>query len=105
MENIYVGKKALKCLKFFEKAETAGTEVSYRCIRCRGCVDCKKSEKIECISIAEEVEQGLIDKSVNVVPDEGYTMAKLPFVCDPVAKLASNKHIAEKILWSSKKFE
>ena len=101
--NTFINKKAPKSLKQFEKVEAAGTEASYRCIRCRGCTDCKISEKIDSISIKEEVEQGVIDKSVKVVPNEGITIARLPFLCDPKTKLISNQKIAEKIYWGQVK--
>ena len=76
--------------------ENAGTDISYRCINCRSCKECKKSAQVECISLQEELEQGLIDKSVSVNPDECYAEAYLPFLCDPVKKLANNYNIAEK---------
>ena len=94
---VHLCKKTLKCLKSFEEVESAGTEVSYRCVRCRVCPDCKKSENIECISIHEEVEQGIIDKSVIVNLEKGYTTAKLPFMCDPIQKLAPNEYIAKRV--------
>ena len=55
----YLIKKQLKFVKRFEEAELAGSEVFYRCVRCRGCPDCKRGERIDCISIQEEVEQPL----------------------------------------------
>ena len=45
----------------------------------------------ECISVQEEVEQALVDKSVKVNLDLNYTSALLPFLSDPVARLASNE--------------
>ena len=93
---MFLAKKPSK-LKVFEEIEAAGTEVSYRCVRCRGCQDCKNSGNIECISIQEEVEQKIIDNSVTVNLERGYTIAKLPFLCDPVQKLAPNKNIAQRI--------
>ena len=95
--NVFLSKNSLKCLKQFEEVESAGTEVSYRCARCRGCPDCATSKNVECISIHEEVEQGLIDKCVKVNLEEGYTTAKLPFICDPIQKLAHNEYIAKRI--------
>ena len=93
----YLIKKQLKFVKRFEEAELAGSEVSYRCVRCRGCPDCKRGERLDCISIQEEVEQTIIEKSVTVDLDKGCTSAKLPFLCDPAQKLASNKYQAKKI--------
>ena len=94
---VYIKKRQLKCVKNFESVENSGTEASYRCPKCRGCAQCKKSALVENISIKEEVEQGLIDSCVTVNLDESYTESKLPFICDPVTKLTSNRHIAEKV--------
>ena len=43
------------------------------------------------------MEQALIDKSVKVNLDQNRTSALLPFLSDPVTKLASNEKIALKI--------
>ena len=95
--DVFVSKRPPKALARFEEAENAGTEISYRCVRCRGCQECKKGARIECISVQEEVEQTFIDKTVTVNLDKGFTLAKLPFLCDPTKKLAPNRHIARKI--------
>ena len=55
---------SLKQQNIFNLVENAATEISYRCISCRDCKDCLNNEHIENISIREEVEQDLIDKSV-----------------------------------------
>ena len=83
--------KNIKAGKLFESIEKAGTEILYRCANCRNCSDCKNSEKIEFISIQEEVEQNIIDKSVHVNLVKGETIAKLPFISNPVIKLAPNR--------------
>ena len=85
--------------KFFEKVESAGTEATYRCLCCRGCKDCKTGERIEFISIQEEVEQDVINRSFKVDLNKGYVIAKLPFICDPLKRLVSNEHIAKKIFF------
>ena len=95
--SVHVNERPLKCLKRFEESESVGTEIYYRCVRCRGCTDCTNGERIDCISIQEEVEQTIIEKSVNGNLDKGCTVVKLPFLCDPVKKLAPNKHQARKI--------
>ena len=71
--------------------------VSYRCVKCRGCPDCKNSGNIECISIQEEVEQAVIDKSVTVNLELGYTQAKFPFLTNPKYRLGTNVNIARSI--------
>ena len=57
---------SMKQQNVFNQVENAATEISYRCISCRDCKDCDNNEHIENISIREEVEQDLIDKSVQV---------------------------------------
>ena len=91
-DEVYFAKRSPKCLKNFEIVESAGTEVSYR-----GCPDCKNSGNIECISIQEEVEQAVIDKSVTVNLELGYTQAKLPFLTNPKYRLKTNDNIARSI--------
>ena len=81
----------------------AGTEASYRYIRCRGCPDCKKSAEIESVSLQEEIQHGLIDKIVTVNPDECYTEAYFPFLCDPTKRLVTNLHRSNKIYYSQVK--
>ena len=47
----------------------------YRCIECKNCSECKKSVRIESISIQEEVEQSIIEKSIEVATKKGITVA------------------------------
>ena len=89
-DSLSYGIKILKCQKAFENIENAGTEVNYRCISCRNCADCKKGERIELISLQDEYEQNLIDKSIEVDIVKGLTLARLPFVESP-EKLVPNK--------------
>ena len=99
----YTAKAVPRCLKKFEEVDSAGTEASYRCIRCRGCKNCIKSAQIECISLREEQEQGLIEKSVTVDPEGCFSEAYLPFLCDPTKKLVTNFHRALKFYMSQVK--
>ena len=85
--------------KFFEKVESAGREASYRCVRCRGCKDCGTGERIEFISIQDEVEEDVINCSFKVDLNKGYVIAKLPFICDPLKKLVSNEHMPKKSIF------
>ena len=71
----------------FHQVENAATEISYCCISCRDCKDCLNNKHIENISIREEVEQGLINKSVQVNIQNLCTTAKLPFTHNPMVKL------------------
>ena len=96
----YNKRSKLKLDKKIEIIENAGTDVSYRCVQCRDCSICKQNEKIEYISIQEEVEQNIIDKSVKVDLVTCETTAKLPFMKDPSQKLSQNEHIALKVFKS-----
>ena len=88
----------------FDKVEAAGTQVSYRCVRCRGCPDCKRSQKVDMISIQEEVEQDLIERCVEVDLENRTTTHKLPFLFNPETKLPpSNVHAATRIYESQVK--
>ena len=83
-------------LKQFEQVEDAGSEIWYRCKECRGCPLCKSGGQIETISIREEVEQDVINKSVTVDLEAGKTTARLPLLHDIAVKLAPNKDQALK---------
>ena len=77
--------------KHFEEVENAASEILYRCINCRSCLKCRNGEQIEYISVKEEVEQDLINKSVAVDIHQGITKARLPLLDDPILKLVPNK--------------
>ena len=68
-----------------------------RCVDCRNCPECKKGGKIESISIQEEVEQHLINRSVDVDIRKVITRAKLPFIFNPSSKLLRNENVAWKV--------
>ena len=88
---VYATKRTPKCVREFDEIERAGTEITFRCVECRACVKCKTSGRIEAISIQSEIEQGIIDRSIEVDPVEGVVTAKLPFVVDdPDSRLALN---------------
>ena len=75
----YTAHRPPKNSKMYEEVENAGTEVTCRCVECRNCSKCKKNGQIESISIQEEVEQSIIECSVEVNVQRGITVAKLPF--------------------------
>ena len=62
--DVYAAKKPTKCIKSFDEIENTGTEVTYRCIDCRNCPECKKSQRLDSVSIQEEVEQSIINRCV-----------------------------------------
>ena len=80
--------------KYYEEVENAASEILYRCINCRKCQKCRNGEKIEYISIKEEIEQDLINQSITIDTNACQTTAKLPLLEDPVMKLAPNKNKA-----------
>ena len=88
---------AVRQIRAFEEAENAGSIITYRCVDCRGCLRCKKSKQIENASIEEELGKELIDESVTFNEETGRMEAVLPFLEDPVKKLAPNKDIAYKM--------
>ena len=94
---VYLSRRGPKCLKFFEELDKSGTNISYRCMDCRSCTECKKGGLIEEISIQEEVEQDLINKSVAVDIEKRTCTAKLPFIVDPDSRLIPNLKTARKI--------
>ena len=84
-------------LKSFNEAEEAGSEISFRCIKCRDCKECKNHDHIEAMSIKEEVEQDLIERSVDVDLERCVVEASLPLIADPQVKLVPNRHKALKV--------
>ena len=60
--------------RMLQDIENTGTEVSYRCVTCRNCIKCKDSELQEKISLNEEVEQALLERSLPgwITRIEGY---------------------------------
>ena len=84
-------------IKQFVEVEDAGSHISYRCVNCRVCKKCKDHDVIEAVSIKEEVEQDIIQKSVTVDINKRETIATLPFMHDPKVKLVPNKSKAFQI--------
>ena len=83
--------------KIFEEVENAGTDITFRCINCRDCKDCKNHETIESMSIREEIEQDIINKSVHVDIKQRVTVASLPLLHNPAIKLDKNFNTALKV--------
>jgi len=75
----------------FNIAERAGSEIFYRCVDCRNCKACKSHGAIENYSIKEEVEQNLINNSIQIKKDASQITASLPFIYNSQIKLAPNK--------------
>jgi len=84
--------------KLFNDVEDTGSSSPYRCVACRNCSKCRNGDQLEEISLKEELEQALIESSVELKPEVRRLEAKLPFIADPAQELKPNRHIAEKVL-------
>ena len=60
---------------------------------------------VECISIQEEIEQGLIDKSVTINLNDCSVSVYLPFICDPVKNWKLTTILQKILLQSGQKVE
>ena len=80
--------------KAFNLVENAVSEIAYPCVNCRNCKQCKDHENTEVISIKEEIEQNLINKSVTGDIENRICTAKLPVIHNPSHKLTPNKNKA-----------
>ena len=80
----------------YMQLQNEGLSTSYKCPRCRDCKDCQKGAGRETMSIRQEHEQELIQKSIRIDERTGKAVARLAFIDDPVLKLKPNKNIAIK---------
>ena len=83
--------------KMFEEVENAGSEISKRCNNCRNCKACKEHAETDMMSVKEEMEQDVINKSVTVDTDRRITTALLQLMFNLLNKLAPNKDKALQI--------
>ena len=98
---VCAAKRAPVNAKRFEEIEHSGSEVTFRCVDCRSCKKCKSGPKIEAISLQEELEDNMIEKCVRVDLEAAKTVARLPFLFDPLTHLErSNEHVAQKVFKS-----
>ena len=70
------------------------------CMDCKDCPECKNPDRLESISIQEEIEQTIIERSVQVDVSNGKTVANLPFLNNPGLTLSPNENIALKVFQS-----
>ena len=97
-QNACVAKRAPQHVRFFDEIESAGCDVTYRCGECRVCKNCLKGPRIEAMSLQDEMEDNLIEKCISCDLQLSFTVAKLPFLADPLTHLeASNEHVALKV--------
>jgi hypothetical protein len=81
----------------FREEEDMGEGVEYRCPACRNCWSCKEGDRLEAVSLKEEREQFLVQKSVRYDREERKLVARLPFLVDPELHLKPNMGIARKV--------
>ena len=98
VEHLYCSLLA-RNLKIFEEVKNAGSEISCRCIKYQDCKICKELEQSEIMSIKEEIEQDVINKSVSINIKKRITAVVLSFMFNPLnnvieseAKLQSLGH-------------
>ena len=81
--------------EIFRQSQEAGSELQFRCINCRGCQRCKElSTTDEVMSVKEEVEQDVINKSIHIDVTNQTSNAFLPLLHDASTYLAPNRKIA-----------
>ena len=88
---------SVRRIKLFTDVEETGSSISYRCKNCRCCKVCKNHDSSEEVSIKEEIEQEIINKSVVIDAVNRITTASLPFISNPENKLIPNKNLALKV--------
>ena len=87
-------------LKEMLTAEDFGSNIEYRCPGCRSCTKCRNAEFLDRVSLQEEREQFLIEKSVKYDEKKQQVVASLPFILDPETSLADNYAVAKRVLQS-----
>ena len=87
----------------FLDGEDMGTSVAYRCPACRNCSSCRSGNILEEVSLNEEREQFIIEKSVQYDANKKQLVAKLPFTANPTEKLTQNLHIAKRVFGTQMK--
>ena len=72
----------------FQKVENAGSEIFFRCSKCRCSKLCKEHDQSKILSVREEVEQDVINNSVEVNIKNRVTVASLPLMQNTAIKLS-----------------
>ena len=72
----------------FKEIEDIGSRITYRCARCSSCEECKNSERTRETSIREEIEEDIINRSIDINLEEKVTYSRFPFKRDPERYLA-----------------
>ena len=90
--------ETLKEIKKLRLEQECGMELNYRCVKCRDCQACKDSDKTESLSLKEEAEMEVIDRSVSLDLENRRIHCTLPLRGDEKLFLSNNYHKAKKIL-------
>ena len=82
----------------FMRLQDIGLDTSFKCPSCRDCKACQKGPGKELLSMKEEFQQQVIEKSVTIDEGRGKAVARLAFLTDPAENLQDNEYIAIKRL-------
>ena len=77
----------IQCLKELADKDDVEELVTYRCLDCAKCQRCKESPRLKARIRQEEMEQEIIECSVQVNFDDKKVLVDLPFLKDPVQSL------------------
>ena len=68
----------------FQDIEALGSENENRCVSCRNCTKFKNGKMLEKVSLWEELEQAMIENSVEIIVEQKRFESKLSFIDDPL---------------------
>lgn len=85
--SVHKAKVPLFKLKEYLDKEDVGNTVNYRCSDCLNCKKCMVSDKVKMMSLQEQIEQEIIEKSVEVDLENKRILVDLPFIKPPVEYL------------------
>ena len=71
----------------FQDIEALGSENENRCVSCRNCTKFKNGNMLEKVSHLKELEQAMIENSVELIVEQKRFEAKLSFIDDPFEKV------------------
>ena len=90
--------ETLRDIKNLRLEQECGVDINYRCVKCRDCSSCRDSDRTEAISLREEAEMDMIDKSVQLDLVNKRIVCTLPLKGEERQFLSSNYGQALKIL-------
>ena len=90
--------ETLREIRKLRLEQECGIDLNYRCVKCRDCPACKNSDKTEAVSLKEEAEMELVDKSVKLDLENKRIVCTLPLRGEERDYLTTNYDQANKIL-------